>query len=373
MTTAFDPIHLSGLTLPNRIAMAPLTRRRAYGAGLSATPLMAEYYAQRSSAGLIIAEAMQPSAVGQGYTDTPGMHSDQHVQSWRAITDRIHAAGGRIFAQLMHAGRCSHPELIGTHPVAPSAVAAEGVVRVNGDEPAVRKPYPVPLALTVAQIQATIADFASSAARAVEAGFDGVELHGAYGYLIQQFLSSNANLRTDRYGGDITGRIRFVLELVDAVADRIGPHRLALRVSPGCTAFGLREDDVDDLYSALVGSLRTDLAYLHVFEFPGHRELTARLRSRWPGVFMLNPHATHNDWPAGPAQLHLVEDGLADILAFGTLFVSNPDLVHRLRVGGPFTPADDGTFYRGDHRGYTDYEPLSHRSNQARVRTSTSS
>ncbi|WP_328603558.1 alkene reductase [Amycolatopsis sp. NBC_00345] len=363
MPTPFDPIQLGGLTLPNRIAMAPLTRRRAYGPGLSATPLMAEYYAQRSTAGLIVAEAKHPNVVGQGYTDMPGMHSDQQVRSWRPITDRVHAEGGRIFAQLCHGGRCGHPSLTGRHPVAPSAVAAEGQVRINDRE---HRPYPVPLELTVSQIQDTIADFASAAANAIAAGFDGVELHGGYGYLIQQFLVGNANLRTDRYGGSIAGRIRFALELVDAVAGRIGPHRVALRLSPGCTAFGLHEDDVDALYSALVGELRTDLAYFHLFEFPDHRALTAQLRSRWPGVLMLNPHATHDDSPAGPGQLHLIADGLADILAFGTAYVANPDLVHRLRVGAPLASADPNTFYRGDHRGYTDYPPLdpSHRSNQ---------
>ncbi|KZM75006.1 alkene reductase [Nocardia terpenica] len=360
MPTAFDPIDLGGMTLSNRIAMAPLTRRRAYGEGLSATPLMAEYYSQRASAGLIIAEALQPSRIGQGYTDTPGLHDERQVQSWRPVTDAVHAAGGRIYAQLMHAGRSSHPDLLGDglHPVAPSGVAAAGVVRISGTEPAVRKPYPVPTELAVADIGRTIADFADAADNAIRAGFDGVELHGAYGYLIQQFLSDNANRRDDRYGKTIDGRIRFVLELIDAVADRIGPRRLALRISPGCTAFGIRESDIDTLYTSLVGRLRNDLSYLHVFEFPGHRALTQKLRTLWAGTFMLNPHETGDSGPAGPDDLSLINDGSADILAFGTLFIANPDLVARLRAGGPFTPANPTTFYRGDHRGYTDYPTL---------------
>ncbi|WP_158887732.1 alkene reductase [Amycolatopsis anabasis] len=359
MPDVFDPINLGALTLPNRVAMAPLTRRRAYGDGLSATPLMAEYYAQRATAGLIIAEAAHPCAVGQGYTDMPGLHSERQTESWCPVTAAVHAAGGRIYAQLMHAGRNSHPELLGAgrHPVAPSPIPAEGQVRVRSD-PAVRKPYPVPRELSTGEVRETIDEFAAAADNAIRAGFDGVELHGAYGYLIQQFLSSNANRRTDRYGGTVRNRTRFALELVDAVAAAIGPERVALRISPGCTAFGLTEDDVDELYLALIDELRDDLAYLHLFEFPGHRKLTEALRYRWPGVFLLNPHETEDSWPAGVADLHLVPDGLADMLAFGTLYIANPDLVARLRAGGPFTPADPATFYRGDHRGYTDYPVL---------------
>ncbi|ATL69708.1 alkene reductase [Nocardia terpenica] len=360
MPSPFDPISVGPLRLPNRIAMAPLTRRRAYGEGLSATPLMAEYYRQRAGAGLIISEAAQPNRVGQGYTDTPGLHDARQVESWRPITTAVHEAGGRIFAQLMHAGRNSHPELLGggLYPLAPSAVAAEGVVRVHGGEPAVRKPYPVPQVLSLAEIDRTVADFAESAANAIEAGFDGVELHGAYGYLIQQFLAANTNLRTDGYGGSIAGRIRFPLELVEAVADRIGAQRLALRISPGCHAFGMSEPDAAELYVALVDRLPTDLAYLHIFEFPGHRDLTREMRRRWPGVYMLNPHETYEDYPTGPRHLNVVEDGLADMIAFGTAYIANPDLVQRLRIGAPLNEADEATFYRGDHRGYTDYHAL---------------
>ncbi|AJC60455.1 alkene reductase [Streptomyces sp. 769] len=360
MHTAFDPIAVGPLTLPNRIAMAPLTRRRAYGEGLSATPLMVEYYRQRATAGLLVAEAIQPNRVGQGYTDTPGLHDARQVESWRPITQAVHEAGGRIYAQLMHAGRNSHPELLGggLHPLAPSAVAADGEVRIHGGEPAVRKPFPVPRSMTTQEIAGTIADFADAAANAIDAGFDGVELHGAYGYLIQQFLSGSANRRTDAYGGSIAERVRFPVELVEAVAARIGAERLALRISPGCPAFGLVEPDLHELYLTLIEQLPPQLAYLHVFEFPGHRALTVELRRSWEGVYMLNPHEAPEDWPAGPRQLHLVDDGLADILSFGTHFIANPDLVDRLRTGAPLNEADPTTFYRGDHRGYTDYPTM---------------
>ncbi|MBS1694686.1 MAG: alkene reductase [Actinobacteria bacterium] len=360
MPSAFDPIRIADRTLKNRIAMAALTRRRAYGPELSATQLMARYYRQRASAGLIISEALQPNRVGQGYTCTPGIHTQTQVDSWKPVTSGVHDAGGTIFAQLQHAGRNSHPELLGEgrYPVGPSAVAAEGMVRVNIGEPAVRKPYPTPKALTLSEIHDTIADFADAAENCISAGFDGVELHGAYGYLIQQFLSSNANLRCDGYGTSVAGRIRFPLELVRAVADRIGSDRLALRISPGCTAFGIEEDDLDTVYLALVSELPSDLAFLDVFEFPGHRALTRAIRRKWSGVLMLNPHGAAQDFPAGPHQLAVVEDGLADIVAFGTHYIANPDLAERLKTGAALAPADTSTYYLGDEQGYTDYPAL---------------
>ncbi len=212
--------------------------------------------------------------------------------------------------------------------------------------------------MTTHEIHSTTTDFVTAAENCIRAGFDGVELHGAYGYLIQQFLSSNANVRVDGYGTSIEGRIRFAVDLVHAVADAIGPDRLALRVSPGCTASGIEEDEIDDVYLALVRELPSDLAFLDVFEFPGHRPLTHAIREQWSGVMMLNPHAAYADFPAGPAQLSVVDDGLADIVAFGTAFIANPDLVERLRLGARLTTADESTFYLGDERGYTDYPSM---------------
>jgi N-ethylmaleimide reductase len=357
MPSPFDPITVADLTLNHRIAMAPLTRRRAYGPGLSATPLVAEYYEQRASAGLIIGEALQPSRVGQGYTFTPGIYTETQVKSQEPVTERVHDAGGTIFAQLQHAGRNSHPALLGEgiQPVGPSAVAADGVVRISTVGPAVRKRYPVPQPLTVDEIQTTIIDFANAAENCMRAGFDEAELHGAYSYLIQQFLTSNANLRQDGYGTSVEGRIRFPLELVRAAAERIGAHRLALRISPGCTANGIAEDDVDNVYLALVGGLPTNLASLDLFEFPGHRDLTHAIRRQWHGLLMLNPHEHPEDWPAGPDQLRVVDEGLADMIAFGTHFIANPDLVQRLRTRTPLAPADPSTYYLGDEHEYIDY------------------
>lgn len=228
MTTVFDPIDL-GTQLSNRIALAPMTRSRA-GEGGTATDLVVEYYTQRASAGLIITEGIQPSVVGQGYPSTPGLHSAEQVTSWRKVTDAVHAAGGRIFAQIMHAGRIGHPVLLpdGLTPVAPSPVAAPGQVYTHVGP----KDFVEPHELTDAEIRETVRDFATASRNAIEAGFDGVELHGANGYLIQQFLAPNTNLRTDGWGGSDEARIRFAVEVVKAVVAEIGSERTALRISP---------------------------------------------------------------------------------------------------------------------------------------------
>lgn len=353
VTTAFDPIDLSGTRLPNRIVMAPMTRSRAAQGGLP-TALTAEYYAQRASAGLIVTEGIQPSPVGQGYPDTPGLHSAAQVAAWREVTDAVHAAGGRIFAQLMHAGRIGHPDLLpdGLHNVAPSAVAAEGQVYTHEGP----KDYVVPRELTADEVRATVEDFAAAARNAIEAGFDGVELHGANGYLIHQFLSPDSNRRTDEWGGPVENRIRFAVETVRAVAAAIGAERTALRISPANPFNTMSEPDAEAVYPALVAELEPlDLAYLHIAETPGLRELTLDLRKQFGGTLVLNP-AT--DGPTGPDALTLVEDGTADLIAFGQLFLANPDLPARLRAGGPFNQADPATFYGGDAKGYTDYPAL---------------
>ncbi|WP_305785396.1 alkene reductase [Symbioplanes lichenis] len=354
MTTAFDAYDLSGLRLANRIAMAPMTRSRAYGPGATPTELMATYYAQRAGAGLIITEGTQPSVVGQGYTSTPGLHSEDQVAAWRVVTDAVHAAGGRIFAQLMHSGRIGHHSLLpgALTPVGPSAVKPAG--QVFTDQGLLE--METPKELTGAEIAETIADFATAARNAIAAGFDGVELHGANGYLIQQFLSSNANQRTDGWGGDIAGRIRFGVEAATAVADAIGGHRVGFRISPSGTNGDIVEQDTDELYSALVAGLAPlGLAYLHLVE-SADRDLTRRLRKEWPGTLLLNPF-THPE-PTGPEALSLIEDGTADVITFGALFLANPDLPARLAAGGPFNQADRATMFGGDHRGYTDYPTL---------------
>ncbi|GAA1066389.1 alkene reductase [Streptomyces asiaticus] len=354
MTTPFDPIVLGGKHLANRVAMAPMTRSRAFGTGAEPTELMATYYAQRASAGLIVTEGIQPSPVGQGYPDTPGLHTAGQVRAWRTVTDAVHREGGVIFAQLMHTGRVGHPSLLpdGLVPVGPSAVAAKGQVFTHEGP----KDFVTPRELSEADIRQTIADFAEAARNAVEAGFDGVEIHGANGYLIHQFLAPNSNLRADGWGGDTEGRIRLAVEVTTAVAEAIGSHRVGLRISPGNPYNDIAEEAPDEVYLALLDRLAgLDLAYLHLLEGP-NRELTARLRKSWPGAFIINPF-THPD-ATGPEALKLIEDGTADMVAYGALFLANPDLPRRLAAGGPFNTPDQATFYGGDHRGYTDYPAL---------------
>ncbi|WP_030411418.1 12-oxophytodienoate reductase, partial [Streptomyces sp. NRRL S-1448] len=267
MTTAFDPIVLGGKHLANRVVMAPMARSRVYGPGTEPTDLMATYHAQRAGAGLIVSESIQPLAVGQGYPDTPGLHTPGQVRAWRTVTDAVHREGGVIFAQLMHAGRISHPNLLpdGLMPVGPSAVAAKGQIYTHEG----RKDLLTPTELTEPGIQQTIADFAAAARNAIEAGFDGVELHGANGYLIHQFLAPHSNHRTDAWGGTTEGLIRFAVEATAAVTEAIGNDRVGLRISPGNPFNDMSEDNPSEIYGALLDRLADlDLAYLHLMEGP---------------------------------------------------------------------------------------------------------
>ncbi|WP_326608946.1 alkene reductase [Streptomyces scopuliridis] len=354
MTTGFDPLSLAGVPLNNRVVMLPMTRSRAHGPGQAPTEATAVYYAQRATAGLIVSEGIQPSVVGQGYPSTPGLHSDAQVEAWRRVTDAVHAKDGVIFAQLMHTGRIGHPSLLpdGLISVAPSAVAADTkVFTAEGLQPCV-----TPKELTPAEIEQTIADFVSAARNAIAAGFDGVEIHGANGYLIQQFLSDNANLRTDEWGGTTQGRIRFGVEVAKAVTEAIGAHRVGFRISPGNPFNDIVESDLPGLYGELLTALSPlGLAYVHLMEGPD-RELSLQLRKQWQGTFILNPFTHPN--PTGLDALGLVEDGTTDAVSFGALFISNPDLPRRLQRGGPFATPDPATFYGGDERGYTDYPTL---------------
>ncbi|MGW7367149.1 alkene reductase [Streptomyces sp. NPDC054841] len=356
MTTAFDPIDLSGTRLANRIAMAPMTRSRAHGPGLTPTDSTVEYYAQRASAGLIVTEGIQPSVIGQGYPDTPGLHSEEQIAAWRKVTDAVHAKGGRIFAQLMHTGRIGHPviwpdqELLS---VAPSAVAAAGQLYTHEGP----KDFLPPRELSGAEVRATIGEYAEAARNAIEAGFDGVELHGANGYLIHQFLSTNTNQRTDEWGGSVENRIRFAAEVTRAVVEAIGAERTGLRISPGNPYNDIAETDTEATYTALVQALEPfGIGYLHIVEnVPGLRDLTLALRKQFTGTFILNPVT---DGPTGPGELALVEDGTTDIVSYGALFLANPDLPARLAAGGPYNTPDMATFFGGDDKGYIDYPAL---------------
>ncbi|MFI6662706.1 alkene reductase [Streptomyces sp. NPDC050523] len=332
-----------------------MTRVRAAAGGL-ATPSMATYYAQRATAGLIVSEGVQPSAIGQSNPGTPGLHTDEQVASWRPVTAAVHANGGRIFAQIMHGGRVSHPDTTGTQPVGPSAVAAVGeVFTPTGPQPA-----PTPRALDTAEVPGHARSYADAARRAVEAGFDGVELHGANGYLISQFLSSNANLRTDRYGGSVANRIRFAVEAASATVEAVGGARTGIRLSPGGTFWGVEETDVLKLYTTLLTELaRLEVAYVHL-EATTDEEVLVALRDAWPGTLVVNPALPMGPKQAGRAEAdHWLGPG-ADLISFGRAFIANPDLVERLRTGLPIAPVDEATYYQGGDAGYSSYPAYQH-------------
>jgi N-ethylmaleimide reductase len=354
MTSLFDSVTFGKIALDNRLVMAPMTRNRAKPCG-GATELMAEYYAQRASAGLIITEGTQPSQVGQGFLNTPGLHHPEQVKSWRTVTDAVHAAGGKIVVQLMHSGRIGHPALYDSahQPVAPSPIAAAGQCFT----PAGPQDYPVPHELTADEIAATVRDFADAARSAVEAGFDGVQVHAGNGFLLHQFLAENTNHRTDSYGGSLANRIRLTVEVTEAVAAAIGNERTSVRVSPGNTYNDIAEGDTQALYAALVPAL-PELAFLEVCEIVS-RPVTRAVRDLWQGGLVVNPHATPDSFPASAETAQqILDEGLADAVSLGALFLANPDLPARIASGGPFNAADESAYYGGDHRGYTDYPVL---------------
>jgi N-ethylmaleimide reductase len=346
----WTPVRVGAIELPHRLGMAPMTRDRSAFDG-TPTPLNAEYYAQRASMGLLITEGTQPSEDGQGYLLTPGVHTGDHVAGWRRVADAVHAGGGRLVIQLMHTGRINHPSNTphGRQPVAPSPVAANGqMFTAQG-----MQDFPVPRELDAEGIAATVDNFRRAAAAAIRAGADGVEIHGANGYLVHQFLSSNANQRTDSHGGSTENRIRFAVEVAAAVAAEIGADRTGIRLSPGNPYNDITEDDTRSLYLALAQALAPlDLAYLHLV-IAQSDPLLKELRVAWPGALLVNTPAAALEERAA-----LVADGTADVVTVGQLALANPDLVARMRAGGPFNEPDPSTYYGGDHRGYTDYPAL---------------
>jgi N-ethylmaleimide reductase len=357
-TDLFDPVQLGPTTLSNRIVMAPLTRSRADDAGVPGE-LQATYYAQRASAGLIITEATNISAQGKGYIRTPGIWTPEQVAGWHLTTKAVHDKGGPIFLQLWHVGRVSHPDLQPGHrlPVAPSAVRAEGQQAYTYEG---FKPLVTPRALETEEIAGIVADYTHAAKCAKDAGFDGVEIHSANGYLLQQFLSDKTNKRTDRYGGSIENRTRIVVEVVDAVTRVWGGSRVGIRLSPLTKFADIGDSNPEPVYLSLIEQINPfGLAYIHVIEgdtggerHPPHSFDLQKLRRAFKGLYMAN-----NGYDLELA-IEARAKNLADLICFGKPFISNPDLVERLREGATLTSPDPATFYAGDAKGYIDYPAL---------------
>lgn len=352
----FDGVTLGDLTLPNRVVMAPMTRGRA-GEGQIANALMAEYYAQRADAGLIVTEGTAISPQGYGWVGSPGIYTDAQASGWRLVTDAVHRAGGRVFLQLWHTGRVSHPDFQGGKaPVGPSAVMAGGHVHT----PSGKKSYVTPRAMTQEEIASTVRDYATATKLAREAAFDGVEIHAAYGYLIDQFIRDGSNHRTDAYGGTVQKRLRFLLEVTEAVARAWSPGRVGVRLSPTSDLNDMRDGNPNDTFVRATAELgRFDLAYLHIIEnrtrdksAPSDSQIAPAMRAHFRGPFILN--GGYDAMTGARA----VRDGESDLIAYARWFLANPDLVTRFRLGASLNRPDPATFYSAGAAGYTDYPVL---------------
>jgi N-ethylmaleimide reductase len=350
--TLLTPLQVGDTLAANRIFMAPLTRSRAQADG-TPSHLATQYYAQRASAGVVITEATAVSRTANGaYLNTPGIYTDRHQDTWGRIASAVHAEGGRIFMQLWHVGRMGHPDISGVHPVAPSSVAADLTAHTSDG----KKPLVVPRALETDEIPQIVAEFRAAARRAVDAGMDGVEIHGANGYLLHQFQSDVVNQRTDSYGGSAENRARLTAEVVEAVADEIGAGRVGLRISPGNGAGDVREDDPIPVYEALLNRIAPlGIAYLHVLIDPTQTTFGV-IRALWPGVFVLN---TGRETDTDFCQLEsFAEWGAVSAVAVGRAFLANPDLIERLIIGAELNEPDVATFYAPGPIGYIDYPTL---------------
>jgi len=353
MTKLDDSLKIGNLELKNRIIMAPMTRSRADDAGVQ-TEIVTKYYRQRASAGLIITEATNVSAMAKGYVRTPGIYTDEQIESWSKVASAVHARGGKIFMQIFHTGRISLPDFLpdNAQPVAPSTVKANGKNQTD-DGP---KDFVEPREMTVEEIKQTVKDFANAAKNAIAAGFDGVELHAANGYLVHQFLGTNTNLRTDEYGGSFENRTRFLFELVDAISDVIGSQRLGVKISPTVPFNDMQEADAEGFYPFVVRELnKKKLAYLHVgFEETPTDEINwhEKLRSIYNSIYFANGGFTKESGEK------LLAENKADAIAYGKLFIANPDLPERFRENAPLNALDDSSFYATGEKGYTDYPAL---------------
>jgi N-ethylmaleimide reductase len=366
-SSLFTPIKIGTLTLPSRIVMAPLTRARAAAEGVPSN-LAVDYYSQRASAALIITEATQISRQGQGYAWTPGIHSTAQVEGWKRVTDAVHEAGGHMVLQLWHVGRVSHPMFQpgGALPVAPSTMPVPAKAYVPGEDgKGIFVDVPEPQELTMAGIEQIVADFVHAAGNAIAAGMDGVEVHSANGYLLDQFLNSSSNRRKDRYGGSVENRARLLLDVVKAVCSAVGSARVGVRVSPMGKAFGMDDPAPEEIFAYLVPELdKLGLAYLHVVEpsvqgraiatdiDPKAETLMARIRKDFTGPIILA-----GGYLAASAEAALLS-GRGDLIAFGRPFLANPDLPARLAANAPLNEPDPATYYGGGAHGYTDYPTL---------------
>lgn len=347
MSQLFTPVRIGRLSLPNRLVMAPMTRSRADDAGVP-SDLVSLYYAQRAGAGLIIAEGVFPSAMGKGYVRTPGIATEAQIAAWKQVTEAVHAQGGRIFMQVMHCGRISHPSLLpnDAQPVAPSAIKPAGQTWTASG----LQDFVTPRELSLDEIAGVIADFRMATRRALEAGFDGIELHTASGYLPEQFLSSGSNQRQDQYGGSVANRARFVLEVLGAMAAEAGGDRIGIKISPEMGFNDCVDANPQETYTYLVEQLRgLNLAYLHVALFGAKADYHALLRPRFNGAYLIGGGLDQKSAEAALA------DGRADATVFGGAFLANPDLPERFRQGAALNTPDKSTFYTPGAQGYTDY------------------
>lgn len=349
MSTLFEPLKVGALTLRNRIVMAPLTRSRS-GVERVPGPLVAQYYAQRASAGLIVSEATSVTPLGVGYADTPGIWSDEQVEGWSHVTKAVHDAGGLIVLQLWHVGRISDPSLLdGQPPVSASAIAAKGDVSLLRP----KRPYPVPRALELNEIAGVVEAYRKGAENAKKAGFDGVELHGANGYLLDQFLQDRSNQRTDAYGGPIENRARLMLEAVDAAISVFGADRVGLHIAPRADSHDMGDSDLKATFSYVAKAARErGLAFLMARERVADDSIGPHLKAVFGGVYIANEGLDLDGAKA------ILAAGDADAVGFGKLFISNPDLVERLKTGAPLNPWTVETFYSPGAEGYVDYPAL---------------
>ena len=360
MTTLFDPINIGQYNLPNRILMSPMTRGRS---GLSGVPtsIMADYYSARADAGLLITEATAISPQGYGWLNAPGIWTDAQEKGWKVITDAVHAKGGRIFLQLWHTGRVSHPDFLdGKLPVGPSAIAAKG----ETNTPLGKKPYVTPHALTIEEIHTTRQDYAAAAKRAISAGFDGVELHGANGYLVDEFIRDGSNKRTDEYGGSIDNRLSFLLEITEDLVTAVGAGKVGVRLSPLSQYNDMQDSNPIATFTRAAERINSlNVAYLHVMEpLPGHmmytagEQVTPHIRKAFKAILVTNGGYTQKTANAA------IENGETDAVAFGILYLANPDLVYRFKNNLSFNIPNFATLYSSGEKGYTDYPVLENES-----------